>query len=222
MSRKRNIDNKTLDAIGRTAVRSSGIRVTELERVVSGPELYSLICKRIASGETTERSWFGSHVRQHVFAAAGAAILLMFVVGVAVLLRPAGSAPTLPQARGPARAPVVAPPVFPPQGTNDGKLSAGGVTDHPVTAEKAVLRETVRSNRRSLPRPEPLGEFYAVSFAGDPGETSAGTRVIRVELDRSALFALGANVPLENGDQMIKADLLVGKDGVTRGVRLVD
>jgi len=222
VSKRRNIDNKTLDAIGRIAVRSSGIRAAELEKAISGPDLYSLVCKRIASGETTERSWFGSHARQHVLAAAGAAILLMFVVGAAVLLRPAGSVSPLDQARVPANAPVVAPPVLPPQGTNEGELSSGGVTDQTITPQKAVWRERVRTPGGSRSTPEPLGEFYAVSFAGDPGETAAGSRVIRVELDRSALFALGANVPLENGDQMIKADLLVGKDGVTRGVRLVD
>jgi hypothetical protein len=64
-------------------------------------------------------------------------------------------------------------------------------------------------------------EFYEVSYAGDARELAAG-RVIRVELPPAALFAMGINVPLENASSAIKADLLVGPDGVARAMRLVE
>jgi hypothetical protein len=66
------------------------------------------------------------------------------------------------------------------------------------------------------------GEFYAVSYAGDPSETERGGRIIRVDMPRSALFAMGVNIPLENDAEVIKADLLVGNDGVTRAIRVVE
>ena len=43
---------------------------------------------------------------------------------------------------------------------------------------------------------------------------------MRVEMSRASLFAMGINIPLENGAEVVKADLLVGPDGVARAVRL--
>ena len=51
---------------------------------------------------------------------------------------------------------------------------------------------------------------------------SGGGQVVRVEMKRSSLFALGVNIPLENDDTVIKADLLIGRDGVTRAIRMID
>jgi len=62
--------------------------------------------------------------------------------------------------------------------------------------------------------------FIPVAYAGDPRET-AGGHIIRVDMSRSSLFALGVNVPLENDSDTVKADLLVGADGVTRAIRVV-
>ena len=41
-------------------------------------------------------------------------------------------------------------------------------------------------------------------------------------MPRSALFAMGVNIPLENDAEVVKADLLVGTDGVTRAIRVVE
>ena len=65
---------------------------------------------------------------------------------------------------------------------------------------------------------EPGAEFYPI--AGD-GDAVAGGHIVRVEMPRSRLFALGVNVPLENDSETVKADLLVGPDGVTRAIRLL-
>lgn len=59
-------------------------------------------------------------------------------------------------------------------------------------------------------------------FDGDTLEAARGGHVVRVDMPRSSLFAMGVNVPLENETGSIKADLLVGPDGVTRGIRLVE
>ena len=61
-----------------------------------------------------------------------------------------------------------------------------------------------------------------VTYTGDNGESARGGRVIRVEVSRATLFAMGINVPLENESPTVKADLLVGPDGVTRAIRLVE
>jgi hypothetical protein len=61
-----------------------------------------------------------------------------------------------------------------------------------------------------------------LSFAGDLEETAAGGRIIRVDMSRSSLFAMGVDIPLENGREMVKTDLLIGSDGMARAVRIVE
>ena len=97
-----------------------------------------------------------------------------------------------------------------------------------ATFERAVYRQPrnaapIRPQNASLePDAETVKEFYPVTYTGDTGETVRGGRVIRVDVPRSTLFAMGLNVPLENESPTVKADLLVGPDGVTRAIRLVD
>jgi hypothetical protein len=64
--------------------------------------------------------------------------------------------------------------------------------------------------------------FYAVSYAGDPHETERGGRIVRVDIPRLTLFAMGVDIPLENERDTVRADLLVGSDGVTRAIRVVE
>jgi hypothetical protein len=80
--------------------------------------------------------------------------------------------------------------------------------------------DRVVTRRKPVPRQQPDLEFYPLTFAGDPVETTSGGRVLQVELSRSSLFAMGFNVPIENGAEFVKADLLVGPDGVARAIRL--
>ena len=48
-----------------------------------------------------------------------------------------------------------------------------------------------------------------------------GGQIVRTEISRSSLFAMGVDLPLEGANEKIKTDLLVGPDGVVRGVRIV-
>jgi hypothetical protein len=46
-------------------------------------------------------------------------------------------------------------------------------------------------------------------------------KVIRVQMPRSALIAFGLPVNVERADVPVKADLLVGEDGLARAIRFV-
>ena len=70
--------------------------------------------------------------------------------------------------------------------------------------------------------PAPENDFVAVTYVGDGAESTRGGRVIRVDMARSTLFAMGFPVSLENESPTVKADLLIGPDGATRAVRLVE
>lgn len=230
---RRHLDNKTLDSIGKRLVKSAAVPDDQLDRVIANPDLFALVVKRvgdISEGPASHSALF-LFIRQNALAFAGAAILLMVVVGVASLLRPE-KGPSVAKDRR-AQQNVVASPVFPPQEeAKTGKPSAGDADnavvlpeDDEFTVERAIQRTRSRNTDRRPVEParDREGDFYAVTYTGDKNDTAAGGRIIRVELKRSSLFALGVNVPLENDyEEMVTADLLVGKDGVTRGIRIVN
>jgi hypothetical protein len=97
------------------------------------------------------------------------------------------------------------------------------------SSERASVKTDVPDVKINRRRPsaaqqiryEGEGDFYALSYAGDPSETERGGRIVRVDIPRSTLFAMGVDVPLENESETVKADLLIGNDGVTRAIRVV-
>jgi hypothetical protein len=49
-----------------------------------------------------------------------------------------------------------------------------------------------------------------------------GGQVVRVKLPRSMLASFGIAVNMETGDEPVRADLVLGNDGVPRSIRLID
>lgn len=64
------------------------------------------------------------------------------------------------------------------------------------------------------------GPFQRIALTGDSPQFSESDRIVRVELPRSSLFAMGINVAVENEGDIIKAELLLSPDGIMKGVRL--
>jgi hypothetical protein len=63
-------------------------------------------------------------------------------------------------------------------------------------------------------------QFIPVSY-GSTADLDAGGQIVRVELPRSAIAALGLPVNMDRSDQKVKVDVLVGIDGRARAIRLV-
>ncbi len=223
------LNKQTLDAIGKKLVKSEAGRTPDIESIVSNPHLFASIKARIASGDRGESKLspafaFSTFIRTHMAALAGAAAVLVLVVGAINLLDTGRGVVAVNQIQIPVvDLPDTARPVFPPRGTETGKLSAGRANKDDIRVEKAVYKPVaIDRPRNTRPMPEPERDFYPVAYTGDPNETAGGGRIIRVDLKRSSLFALGVNLPLENDEETVKADLLVGSDGVTRAVRVVN
>ena len=219
----RKLDNQTLDAIGKKLIVSDARRVADVDAIVSNPRLFATVRARIAAVETpeTRASWF-TLTRFNVAAFSAATAVLLLVVGAFSLLDKGRGVVAVNTIQIPDVTPEIARPVFPPQGIQVGKLSAGRANKFETKSERAEQRVTNQPTSRRPAVVEPDAEFVAVSYTGDPHETSGGGRIIRVDMKRSSLYALGIDVPLENAGDTIKADLLIGADGVTRGVRIVD
>ena len=220
----RKLDNQTLDAIGKKLIVSDARRVADVDAIVSNPRLFAVVRARIAAVETPQPrgAWF-TITRFNVAVFSSATAVLLLVVGAFSLLDKGRGVVAVNTIQIPStQMAEIARPVFPPQGKSLGKLSAGRANKIETRSEKIVPRTASMPTNRRLAVVEPDAEFVAVSYTGDPHETSGGGRIIRVDMKRSSLYALGIDVPLENAGDTVKADLLIGADGVTRGVRIVD
>lgn len=63
-------------------------------------------------------------------------------------------------------------------------------------------------------------DFLSLSYGGDQRPMESG-KVIRVQIPHSALIAFGLPVNIEWADVPVKADLLIGEDGMARAIRFV-
>jgi hypothetical protein len=63
-------------------------------------------------------------------------------------------------------------------------------------------------------------DFFPLSYGGDQKPMESG-EVIRIQMPRSALIAFGLPVNVERADVPVKADLLIGEDGLAHAIRFV-
>lgn len=221
---KKGFDNKTLDQISRRLFATEPLPPSEIDQIVAKPELFSRVREQIAIQKAASVGEFrrASPVRRYVIAYSGMALTV--AAAGAVYFNKPESAINVPNqvlsSKVPDAVPDVARAEVPPQPITS-KLSAVRATKDEIRVEKAISTR-IDSVKKPRVDAEPDTHFLAVSYTGDPDETSAGGQVIRVEMKRSSLFALGVDIPLENDDAIIRADLLIGRDGVTRAIRVVD
>lgn len=225
----RNLKNNELDLIGRKLIERGNLRSPDIEKIISNPDLFGLVNARIAAEGKTEASKAASSwgvlsfIRRNAIAFAGVAVVVIAAIAAVSLLRSEKDMIATNEVQVQAAMPEAArPDNLPPQAVGRNQ-SQGRASDRDFRIEKAVVRQHVRSVDRkpqAHPSTEPDADFYAISYAGDPDDTGGG-RIIRVDMSRSSLLALGVNVSLENEAEVVKADLLVGSDGVTRAIRVV-
>ncbi len=218
-------DKNTLDTIGRRLIERDVTPAEEIERIVSNPYLFARINARITETSASKRSPL--FVR-YTIAGAGMLVVAIAFTAAVVSLRSATEVSHVIEVQAPAEMPATARPAnLPPLRAGSNPTSGRAVYREPEpeagperTAVKATYttRQTPKREKDVIRDDQPA--FIPVAYTGDPRET-AGGHIVRVDMSRSSLFALGVNVPLENDSDTVKADLLVGADGVTRAIRVV-
>jgi len=215
----RNVEKNKLDEIGKAVVKAGSMPGQNIDEIVANPDLFDGIRQRISSETRGGKRAIG--ILRPGFTIAGSVLLIAMASFAYFGLR------SQPQVTG-RSAPIPVKTDEPKRFTNPDV-----VVQRPQVRENAPVRpERVTMNRqaeRSVTRPRPISarhaddqnEFYALSYAGDPNETERGGRIVRVDISRATLFAMGFDLPLENESETVRADLLVGSDGVTRAVRVV-
>jgi hypothetical protein len=147
-----------------------------------------------------------------------AAALILLAVAVALLSRSTNSKKDIDRSDGgntaqrePSRQPVIEP------------------DNQKQKIERYVAKKTPierRTHRRSAPpddmasNNEAVTDYIPLTYLADATAVESGT-VLRVELPPSALVTMGLPAPVERTDSRVKADVVVGDDGVPRAVRFV-
>jgi hypothetical protein len=85
----------------------------------------------------------------------------------------------------------------------------------------AILMAFTSTLHRAQPAPQPPSEFVMVPGAAGLPAMESGS-LVRMDVPVSMLPALGLIPPQANRTTSVKADLIVGQDGLTRAARLVD
>ena len=235
--RKTRLDKEKLENIGRGLLAAGALRESEIEKIARSEDLFSGVLARVKAAPEpsgAEPFSFAGFVRRHELGLGGAlaAVLCVGVLGLYLQVR--SDEISLRDVPAPAIQPETTRTNTPAQPVKHDITPASGqdrIIDEPAVAaqpapERAIYRQSrpaaqTRPQRASLNETEEP-EFYPVTYAGDNGELTRGGRVIRVDVSRATLFAMGINVPLENESPTVKADLVIGPDGVTRAIRLVE
>lgn len=88
---------------------------------------------------------------------------------------------------------------------------------HPPQPRALIIPETVVAKAHES---EDATEFIPLRYGDDHPPMESG-EVVRVQMPRSALVALGLPMDVERADKPVKADLLIGEDGQARAIRFV-
>ena len=158
--------------------------------------------------------------------AAAAGLLALFAIGM--FLRWRTSEPTMPIAkeRTPSRPQPTSSPVSSPTPAPQTQRKPAARPLRRATDNRQLARATRSGESRVLAQTaaakstEETTAFIPLTYAGGAA-SGAGSMVVRVEVPRATLLSLGLPLNLERGNSHVKADLLVGDDGITRAIRFV-
>jgi hypothetical protein len=219
-------DNKELDRIGEMLVKRAAISDAELDALVAKPMLFKGVADKIKHEPKLARRFSFRAALAYASVSLTVAVVAA-TASVYMLSRPVAQVPVVASKVDiPASRPetVVPQPGRPPQDVVEVSTkpqSGRGDRQYVMASDRTTVPQPQRavSARPVQAQPEEDPDFYAVSYAGR--DSLAGGRIVRVDLPRAQAFALGLPVSLENDSDTVRADLLIGPDGVPRGARLV-
>lgn len=221
--------NDRFDPLAAGLLKATALRDDEIENIASSEGLFLSVRTRIIADNISRVEITGTitFFQRSAILTAAAAVIVAAVFGTMMLARRpqpksvANSRPSAPDVQSPSVHFKVADP--PSETVTVAEPEVRQPVQH---IEKAIDYRPLGQERRVPVRPQPQLEeqprFYALAGLRQSDVAVDGSRIIRVELPRASLVALGVNIPLDSDKQLIKTDLLVGPDGVPRAIRLVE
>ena len=223
MSNKKLQDHQ-LDQAIKGLLRAAAPSDAEIDRIAESPHLYSAIRRQIGSGERP------AHRRPLINFAYASLALTALIAAFGLYAVSGGKTAQLPADNAVARTAAHSPDVesgklVPDLSPQPIKVSAGdaaGKRTRPTRRSTKKVRRPPDKKLTTTERPQLPETFFALDYTGERVEDLSGGRVVRMDVPRTSLFAMGVNVPLENESASVKADVMVGPDGVARAIRLVE
>jgi len=109
-------------------------------------------------------------------------------------------------------------PRFAPASRGDGRTMTTTVGYNPSGAKGS---RAMRGTHATARDEEIVTDFIALSHGGARLSAGDGGQLVRVELPRSALERFGLPMNVERANERVKADVLLGEDGMARAIRFV-
>lgn len=103
---------------------------------------------------------------------------------------------------------------------NNPGASADKISPVEETGKRRVVRKPLARVNEKASANEATTEFIPLTYLSDRTAMASGT-VVRVEMARSTLLAMGLPVSVDRADETITADVVVGDDGLARAIRIV-
>jgi hypothetical protein len=165
-----------------------------------------------------------AHARSRNLARWGlaAAALILFAVAAALLSGVPSPGSREDMSGGAAPAPSLAPPQReqPPQRGVEPDDQERKIEGREKTSFKRRARRRAETSDDVTRNDEVVTDYIPLTYLADATAVEGGM-VLRVELSPLALIAMGLPAPVERTDSRVKADVVVGDDGVARAVRFV-
>lgn len=237
---KHDLQSEKLDKIGRSLLKAARVSDEEIENIVAAPELLDSVLCRIKAEKLSHRKpklFFDDWTILTFFnqrKAIGAfAILMVLLISAAVITFKKQDLPQIvEQTIRPGMQPKTHPAehllLFP-----EIKKAKVSKVKNQANSERTAFkieksRLLNRGRKRDLviawqgPKKQPPEVFYSLAVGRNWEESGEDLQIVRAEISRSELFALGINLSVENESAKVKTDLLVGADGLARAFRFVE
>jgi hypothetical protein len=248
---KSDLQSEKLDRAAKNLFARRGVNNAEIENIVEAPELFTSIARAIAAEKRSRceppRLWNRFAVislLQTNKMTSVSALLLVIASGTVFIAYHSNQFSGAENARRNVEKPL-SPPIFDRNQTESAaettigatltetrRATTGAVKNRAAADSQTVSRRrTAVPNRpRQTPRvaaPPKTGNvapevFYSLAGAENWENEGEDLRLVRAELSKSELFALGFDMPIEPESPKIKTDLLIGTNGVARAIRFVE
>lgn len=244
--KKCGLQNERLDEIGRKLLKSRKLQNEEVEKIVSKPQLFNSVMSQIKTEQLRRErkiffgQWFIFQNWHWQKTALSFGILAAFLVTAMSFGVFKNSAPSEGLLTGKVITPEIQMPTLSTENLSSPQIDKVmpesqntidfGAKHRKVTQKIRIknhnpkLRKSSQKTNLRKPLPQSTideGEFFPLIFAGNPTDED-NTQIIRADLSRATLFALGVNLSLENENETIKTDILFGSDGLPKAIRLVN
>jgi len=188
------------------------------ESTINAPERIKLALRKSFNEQqaaaASPRTLPGSAHRKLLWRMAAVVVLLLSLISTAIWLRVPdenvdNAPPDLPENRKPqcSSCPVA--------------LDEAQKARKNQTALVARPSGRTRGRRSLLVNTKETAGFLPLTYVAKPGPTEF-VQTVRVVVSRSTLLTMGLPVNVDRGDKPIKADIIIGEDGVARAVRILN